>query len=279
MYCVIQEVELKKQNVYGSYKELEVYTTEHIINNIKTTRYRYCYGGEKFERPIRKAYKVSIHKSYREDGKVKKKQWVIGTMEYYNIATNCYWIGDYVTSSKLEKLLNEMEISEEELWELIDKKLDPLIERIQREYQETEEYITDKKHSDIIEKYNNDKAEFEEMYGQYSYDKCYDVFGELRNPDLLEQIKKQYEEYKERERSYYENYKSNYNSYNSYSSYHNNKNSTYNEEDKDKYKKIYKTLAKAYHPDIAKDDGEMMKLVNQLKNEWGIQQLLNKFIK
>ena len=84
-------------------------------------------------------------------------------MEYYDIATNCYWIGDYVTSSKLEKLLNEMEISEEELWELIDKKLDPLIERIQREYQETEEYITDKKHSDIIEKYNKDKAEFEEI--------------------------------------------------------------------------------------------------------------------
>ena len=101
MYCVIQEVELKKKNVYGSYKELKVYTTEHIINNIKTTWYRYCYGGEKFERPIRKAYKVSIHKSYREDGKVKKKQWVIGTMDYYSIATNCYWIGDCIPSSSL----------------------------------------------------------------------------------------------------------------------------------------------------------------------------------
>ena len=270
MYCVIQEVELKKQDTNGAYKELEVYTTGYIINNIETTWYRYSYGGGKFERPIKKAYKVSIHKSYRENGKVKKKQWVIGTMGYYDIATNCYWIGDYIKSSKLERILNEMEISEEELWELIDKKLNPLIDRIQKEYQETEEYKTDKKHSDIIEKYNNDKAEFEKKYGQDSYDKCYDVFGELRNPNLLEQIKKQYEEYKERERSYYENYKSNYSSYDSYSSYHNNKGSTYNEEDKDKYKKIYKTLAKAYHPDIAKDDGEMMKLVNQLKDEWGI---------
>lgn len=270
MYCVIQEVELKKQDENGAYKELEVYTVGHIINNIETTWYRYSYGGEKFERPIKKAYKVSIHKSYRENGKVKKKQWVIGTMGYYDIATNCYWIGDCISSSKLEKLLNEMETKEEELWELINKKLDPLTDRIQKEYQETEEYKTDKNHSDIIKKYNNDKTEFEKKYGQDSYDKCYDVFGELRNPNLLEQIKKQYEEYKERERSYYENYKSNYNSYNSHSSYHNNKISTYNKEDKDKYKKIYKTLAKAYHPDIAKDDGEMMKLVNQLKDEWGV---------
>ena len=27
---------------------------------------------------------------------------------------------------------------------------------------------------------------------------------------------------------------------------------------------------KVYHPDIAKDDGEMMKIVNKLKVEWGI---------
>ena len=55
------------------------------------------------------------------------------------------------------------------------------------------------------------------------------------------------------------------------SSYYNNKQSNYNVEDKEKYKKIYKTLAKTYHPDIIKDDGEMMKIVNKLKEEWGIQ--------
>ena len=125
---------------------------------------------------------------------------------------------------------------------------------------------------------NVDKKEFEKKYGKDSYDKCYDVFGELRQPELLELIKRQYEAYKQREYSYYKNSSGNYNSNNSYSSYHNKKQSNYNEEDKDKYKKIYKTLAKAYHPDIVKDDGEMMKLVNQLKDEWGIQQLLNKII-
>ncbi|MDB1956613.1 hypothetical protein PMY38_07740 [Clostridium tertium] len=270
MYCVIQEVELKKENTYGAYRELEAYYSSIIIDGVECGRYRYEYTGGRFERPIRKAYKVSIHKSYRENGKVKKKQWVIGTMSYYAIATSAYWIGECVQSSKLKKILNEMEISEEELWELIDKKLDPLIEKIQKEYQKTEEYITDKKHDEILVKYSEDKNRFESIYGKGSYDKCYDVFGTLRNSEMLENIKRQYEAAKEYQRSYYENFRSNYSNYNSYSSYQSNKGSTYNEEDKNKYKKLYKTLAKAYHPDIVKDDGEMMKIVNQLKEEWGI---------
>lgn len=270
MYCVIQEVELKKENTYGAYKELEVYTNKYISDNVETVWYGYRHAGERFKRAIKKAYKISIHKSYREDGKVKKKQWVIGTMDYYSIATNSCWIGDCITQSKLEKLLDDMGISEDEFWELVDKKLDPLIDRIQKEYQETEEYKTNEKHREIIDIYLANKREFEDIYGSKSYDKCYDVFGTLRNSEMLENIKRQYEAAKEYQRSYYKNYNSNYNNESSYGSYQSNKRSTYNEEDKEKYKKIYKTLAKAYHPDIAKDDGEMMKLVNQLKDEWGI---------
>lgn len=267
MYCVIQEVELKKENKYGAYKELKVYANKHIDGNTETVWYGYEYAGERFKRPIKKAYKISIHKSYRENGKVKKKQWVICTMSYYDIVSGCgSWIGDYCN---LDLKCESIGITEDELCEIVYKKLDPLVKKMEEEYQQTEEYITDKKHSDIIKKYIRDKAEFERKYGKYSYDKCYDVFGTLRNSEMLENIKKQYEAAKEYERSYYENFKSNYN-YNSYSSYQSNKVSTYNEEDKEKYKKIYKTLAKAYHPDIAKDDGEMMKIVNQLKDEWGI---------
>lgn len=270
MYCVIQEVELKKENTYGAYKELEVYTNKYISDNVETVWYGYRHAGERFKRPIKKAYKISIHKSYRENGKVKKKQWVICTMSYYDIATNSFGISDYVTSSKLEKLLNEMDISEEELWGLVYNKLDPLIDKIQKEFQETEEYLTNKKHSEIINKYNKDKEEFENKYGEGTYNKCYDVFGTLRNSEMLENIKRQYEAAKEYQRSYYKNYNNNYNNESSYGSYQSNKRSTYNEEDKDKYKKLYRTLAREFHPDKTKDDGEMMKLVNQLKDEWGI---------
>ena len=270
MYCVIQEVELKKENTFGAYKELEAYYFSLTIDGIDHGHYSYRYTEDRFKRPIKKAYKVSIHKSYRENGKVKKKQWVIGTMGYYDIATNACWIGDCIRQSKLEEKLNYMGISEEELWEIVDEKLDPLIEKIQKEYQETEEYRICKKHEDILKKYREEKAKFEKVYGNDSYDKCYDIFGVLRNNEMLENIKRQYEASKEYQRSYYENSDSNYNGYNSYSSYKSNKRSNYNEEDKSKYKKLYKTLEKAYHPDIAKDDGEMMKMVNQLKEEWGI---------
>lgn len=267
MYCVIQEVELKKENTYGEYKELEAYFTSWVIDGVEGGTYRYRYTGDRFKRHIKKAYKISIHKSYREDGKVKKKQWVICTMGYYDITGISSWIGDYCN---LDKKCEAIGITEDELCKLVYEKLDPLVEKIEKEYQQTEEYKTHEKHRKIIDKYLEDKSKFEKIYGSNSYDKCYDVFGTLRNSELLESIKRQYESAKEYQRSYYENFNSNYKSYNSYGGYSNNKQSNYNEEDKDKYKKIYKTLAKAYHPDIAKDDGEMMKIVNKLKEEWGI---------
>ena len=268
MYCVIQEIELKKENTYGEYKELEAYYTSWAIDGVEGGTYSYRYTGDRFKRPIKKAYKISIHKSYRENGKVKKKQWVICTMSYYDIVSGCgSWIGDYCNlNSKCESI----GITEEELCELVYKKLDSLVEKLEKEYQQTEEYKTHEKHREIIDKYLSKKYDFENKYGKGSYDKCYDVFGTLRNKEMLDNIKRQYELVKEQERRYYENFKSNYNSYNSYSSYQSNKVSTYNEEDKERFKKLYKTLAKAYHPDIAKDNGDMMKLVNKLKEEWGI---------
>ncbi|WP_460292825.1 hypothetical protein [Clostridium tertium] len=267
MYCVIQEVELKKENNYGEYKELEAYYTSLVIDGVEGGTYGYRYTGDRFKRPIKKAYKISIHKSYRENGKVKKKQWVICTMSYYDIANLSSWIGDYCNlNSKCESIA----ITEDQLCELVYKKLDPLVKKIEEEYQQTEEYITYKKHRQIIDKHLEDKYKFEDKYGKNSYDKCYDVFGTLRNSEMLENIKRQYEVDKEYQRSYYENFKSNYSNYNSYSSYQSNKVSNYNEDDKKKYKKLYRVLAKEFHQDRAKDDGEMMKIVNQLKEEWGI---------
>ena len=267
MYCVIQELELKKENAYGEYKELKSTVNDFVIFGERKVSYSHTYSDERFRRPIKKAYRISIHKSYREDGKVKKKQWVLGTIDYYYIATFDGYIGDFCD---LEERVETIGITVDELYDIVSVKLDPLREKIEKEYKETEEYKTHNKHEDILKKYREEKEKFEKVYGENSYDYCYDIFGVLRNEEMLKNIKKQYETKKERERSYYENFKSNYNSYNSYGSYQRDKQSNHNEEDKSKYKKLYKTLAKAYHPDIVKDDGEMMKIVNKLKEEWGI---------
>ena len=183
MYCVIQEVELKKSDSHGEYKKLEVYKNEWIMAGREVKFYSYRFTGERFERPIKKAYKISIHKSYREKGKVKKKQWSICTMDYYWIATNGAGIYDFCNVSNKAEIIG---ITEEELCDIIYKKLDKLEYKIKSEYQESEEYKIHKKHQEIINKYNVDKKEFEKKYGKDSYDKCYDVFGELREPELLE---------------------------------------------------------------------------------------------
>lgn len=269
MYCVIQEMELKKENTYGEYKELEVYKIERTINDVEECIYSYRHTGDQFERPIRKAYKISIHKSYRENGKVKKKQWAVCTMNYYGIADNFTWIKDCMISSKWASLLEEIGVTEEEFCTIVYKKLDPLIEQIQNEYHQTEEYKTHQEHRKIIDKYFKAKDDFRNKYDSDSYDYYYDVFGVLREEEKFEAFKKQYETSKEYQRSYYEDFKSNYNNY-SFGSYSDNKQSNYTDTEKKYLKRIYRAAAAKLHPDIVKDDGEGMKFLNELKEKWGI---------
>ncbi|EPY2274567.1 hypothetical protein ACXAUS_003467 [Clostridium sporogenes] len=267
MYCVIQEIENKKANPYGAYKKLEVDSITWAINGEYKTKYSYEYTGGRFERPIRKAYKISIHKSYREKGKVKKKQWVICTMDYYELLE--FWPGDYISQGRLSGKLKEMNISENELWDMVYKKLDSIIKKVESEFQKTEEYKTDKKHTEIIQKYIRDKDDFEKIYGEDTYDYCYDVFGTLRNEEMLNNIKSQYKNKQEYERSYYGNFKSNHNNYD-FGSYSKTDTSTYTDNEKLYLKAIYKAAAMKLHPDIKKDNGEGMKFLNKLKDEWGI---------
>lgn len=266
MFCVIQEIELKKEDKYGYHKNIEVYTCSFDGNE----KYDYRYSDERFKRDIKKAYKITIHESYRENGKVKKKQYCVATMEYYSIVTNASYIFDYMTYEKKNILLGKLKITEEELYDIVCKKLDPLIERITEEFEKTKEYIVNKKNEEIINKYNDDKAAFEKVYGEGNYDYCYDVFGTLRNKEMLERIKKQYKAKEEQERRYSENHQSNYNNYNYNSSYSNSNQGNYNNEEKKHLKKIYKVLALHFHPDKETGDSEIMKTVNSLKDKWGL---------
>lgn len=265
MYCVIQKVINKKPDISGTNKELIADFYTFSIAGVTSTKFTYKYSLERFERPIKDAYKISIHKSYREGGKVKKKQWVICTMGYYQLLY--YWPRDFIDNNRLKEKLTDMGIVEEELWGLIFEKLDPITKKIKTEFQQTEEYKAKKYQEQILDTYRASKAEFEQKYGLDTYDYCYDVFGALRNEEYLEKLKREHQQ--EYQRSYQSYEHSNYNNYD-FSGYFVNKHSTYTNEEKAMLKKIYKTAALKFHPDVSKDDGTMMKFLTKLKEEWGI---------
>lgn len=87
MYCVIQEVERKRKNQNGYPKELKSEYMQMSINGQDESHYWHHYSKERFERNVKKAYRITIHESYRENGKVKKKQFGICTVDYYDLAT------------------------------------------------------------------------------------------------------------------------------------------------------------------------------------------------
>lgn len=270
MYCVIQKVINKKPDPYGGHKEIEVHSTTWSMNGVSKTYYSYTYGGGRFERPIKYAYKISIHKSYRKNGILKKRQWVICTLGYYSLIDS--WPGDHIVKSALDEKLNNMGITAEELWDMVYIKLHPIIDSVKAEFERTEEYKTKQKHKQIIDKYLKDKEEFEKKYGRDTYDYCYDVFGTLRNEEYLKEIESNYQAQQNYRDNYSGNHSNKQNNYNDYkfNGYFKTDVSTYTEKEKEYLKAIYKAAAMKLHPDIKKDNGEGMKFLNKLKNDWGI---------
>lgn len=269
MFCVIQKVINKKNDQYGEHKELLVDSYNYGFIGERKKKYSYKYSEERYERPIKDAYKIIIHESFREQGKVLKKQWVICTMGYYDLLHS--WAGDHIINSKLKEKLADMDITEQQLWDMVCKKLDPIIESVKKEFESTDEYRTKKKHEAILDKHRKAKSEFEEKYGADTYEYCYDIFGRLRNKEHLRILDEQYQAQQDHKKTsgYYDNKQSNYN-YSDFSSYFKTGQGNYSEEEKGMLKTIYRALSKSFHPDITKDDGEMMKFVNRLKAGWGI---------
>lgn len=258
MYCVIQEIKTKKE-IKGHRKGIKA--VKHIFNGVESNSYTMSL--EFFKRPIKKAYKISIHKSYRENGKIKKKQWVIGTYEHYSLIE--YGFELWRLGNKLE----EMGITEDKLYDLIYMKLNPLIDKITKDFHNTEEYKVYKSYRDIIKTFNQREREFNQIYGS-GYNECYDIFGNLTNKERLEQIKIEYKIKKDYEKkskeAFRDWYSRNNESYYNYSSYQENISSNYNDEEKKLLKEAFKLLAMKYHPDRG-GDTEKMAVINNLKEK------------
>lgn len=282
MYCVIQEIERKKEDKNGYPKKLKCYPSTFTIFGETKTTYFHCFSDERFDRPIKKAYRIYIHNSYRENGKVKKQQACIGTVGYYELAADNFFNTYDWFDSKITSAANQFKCESCVIYDLIDEKLNPLKEQIQAEFSLTDEYMVHCEHERITTLYAANKAQFNDKYNNGSpdgsrYDEIYDVFGNVMNPDLLKKIQQEYQDNQEYERkseeyqrSYYENFYNNYNS--GSSSYDISNNNNYTENDKAMLKQFYKVLSKKFHPDANPgiDTSDQMKLLNQLKQGWGI---------
>lgn len=275
MYCVIQEIETRRMQKNGAPKRIESYYTE---SNLIPNYYGYCYSTERFERPIKKAYRITIHESYREDGTIKKNQYGICTVNYYDLADDTFTLYDW-GDSKINIAADSLGCSPEFLYTLIKKKLAPLQEFIQAEFAQTEEFNVHQEHERITTLYAIRKAEFNAKYetvGSNEYDQCYDVFGVLQNPQRLKEIETEYIARKKREEQAKQDYRRYYDDF--FSNYGKNQKEScpisghHGEGEKVILKQFYRILSKAYHPDSnpGKDTSEEMKLLNQIKAEWGI---------
>lgn len=266
---------MKSSNSIGCGKELCVTTTNWSMNGVPYTSYGYTFSEDRFERPIKTAYKVTLHgKSYRNDkGQVTKKQYHVTTIKYYDLI-DFNWC-DCVMKSKIEDIAEEMGTDYELIWEETAKKLDALQDKVNAEFEQTEEFKTKEKHDAVLKEYRIKKYKFAEKYEtqENEYDKCFDIFGRLRNEDYFEKIKRESDrkkEYKEQSRSYQKNYQSNYNDYSGSYGTGTLKIGLYTDREKEYLNKFYKALAVKFHPDVLNGDNEPMQLVNKLKAEWGI---------
>ena len=161
MFCTIREIQTKKSRK-GKSKTINVWTSS--INGLVSYHYNYSYT-DKFIRPPKPSYEISIQHSYRENGKVKKKRWKIATINYYDFVDGWANWYDGIRESEWDGVLEDMCLSFDELGKMIDDKLTPITELIEGEYHQTEEYKTHIKHERITTLHIANKMQFEEQWG------------------------------------------------------------------------------------------------------------------
>lgn len=285
MYCVVQVLQRRKPNQHGAYREYEVQsmTLKFQDGTIKTNYSYYPKSSAgRFERPYRESYKISIHESRRENGRVVKKQCAIGTIGYYELIQ--WGLYDYINRG-VSRAVEMFGADYDVIYNLVESKMQPIMEKVIKEYHKSDEYKAEKKLEKIRKAYEKAKRQFGKKYGvdPNEYDYCYNIFGELMDENYLNQIIRQ----QEAKRSYQEKWRSTYERYTS-RDYQSSGGSTYSgqstgdgsysvpsygnytDDEKKLLKEFYRTLSKKFHPDLNpdRDTTEIMKLINKLKEQW-----------
>jgi len=271
MYCVIQERQRKKPNLNGHHRDLEVYST--TING-GMPMYAYRYSTERFERPIKTAYKISIHESKRVEGVVTKKQRVVTTVDYYRLAE--WGIRECVKAEKIASIATSFGVSVDYLWQVIATKADPLEYSIRREYGQSIECQTRVKHLFILTEYHSKKERFARRYdvSDDAYDYCYNVFGEVMNQAYIDEIIEADTWRKTAQSGSYHQAEADDSDdgNDDYAELFDSAKSTYTDEERLILHRFYRDLSKIYHPDKnpKADTHVEMVCLNKVKEEWGL---------
>ncbi len=274
MYVAVQKI-YGKSKVYGYAKDV-VTTT---LNIDTTIRYGWRYSEEKFERE-NYSYKIVVKESYRENGKVKQKQAVMGTYHWFDFLDHYVYPDDWFYD-KLEEVFPDK--TQEQINAICDE-IDRKVEVIEREesdkWHSSKEYRVHNKHLNLIRKYELEKKTFDMLYGEDIFEQVYDIHLKVMNQDLYKQLsrlRKEKEKADEEKREYerrsreeqqkqWEKYFKGFGD----GSYSIGSSSNYTDKEKEYLKKFYRALAAKFHPDVLGGDNEPMLLVNKLKEQWGV---------
>lgn len=272
MYCVVQVIQHRKPNVHGEYREYEVSSmTIQFPDGTSKTHYSYYprYEAGRFDRPHRESFKISIHESRREGGRVCKKQCAIGTVGYYDLVE--WGLYEYIDRG-INRAVEMFDADYETLYKLVEDKMQPITDKVKKEFHRSEEYKARRQREKLEKSYQKAKKQFGDRYGvdPDEYDYCFNIFGELMDKAYFDQIVRQYEQ-RETYRSYRSSGHSTYEQ-RGYGGYYTQNISTYSEDELAILKQFYRSLIKTYHPDLnpGRDTTAQMQLLNRLKELWGV---------
>lgn len=276
MFVVVQEIQLKKSQP-GDWREYEVSSTSvsDLDGSNRRTWYHYYPKEEagRFERPNKTAYKISIHQSYRENGRVKKKQCPIGTIGYYAmIEWGLYDSIDRGITKAAELFGEEYDL----LYDMVQAKMQPIIDKAKKDWKRTEECKEVSKRKKIETRYREAKNAFTKKYraDPNDYDRCYNVFGEVMNQEYLDELVQKARAYEENTYQNQKRHRSSFNWDDFRSSYgfSSSRAGSYTEEERAMLKRFYKVLSMKFHPDLNQgtDTTKEMQLLNKLKEGWGV---------
>ncbi len=181
MYVSVQKI-FGKSKVYGYSKDV-VTTT---LNTGTTILYEWQYSSEKFERE-NYSYKIVVKESYRDGGKVKQKQVVMGTFHWFDFIDHPVYCSEYFDDKLIETFPDKPDETEK-IYDEIDKKISDIQAVESKKWTDSKEYKVHNRHLEMIRKYESKKTAYDEIYGKGIFEQIYDIHLKVMNQSLYEEL-------------------------------------------------------------------------------------------